>query len=145
MRCLVSFLKAVENGYKANPYHNALHGADVFQGVHSLLLSTGTASKLSSVTLFATLTAALAHDIGHFGKNNTYLVNAKHRLALIYNDQHILENMHCSKVGEEGRFLLLLLCRVGFPLPAFSNLAHFRSCSSRKFSSPMLMRAHTVL
>ena len=99
VRCLVSFLKAVESGYKANPYHNALHGADVFQGVHSLLLSTGTAGKLSSTVLLATLTAALAHDIGHFGKNNTFLVNAKHRLALIYNDQHILENMHCSKVG----------------------------------------------
>ena len=91
-------MKAVESGYRANPYHNALHGADVLQGVHYLLLSTGVATKLPAITLFATLTAALVHDIGHFGKNNTYLVNARHKLALIYNDQHILENMHCSKV-----------------------------------------------
>ncbi|CAE8709123.1 unnamed protein product, partial [Polarella glacialis] len=44
----------------------------------------------------ATDIAALAHDVGHFGRNNAFCSNVSHELALIYNDRSILENMHAA-------------------------------------------------
>jgi len=48
------------------------------------------------VDQFAILVAAFAHDLGHFGKTNAFLVTTKHELAIRYNDQSPLENMHCA-------------------------------------------------
>merc|ERR1712187_752063 len=45
---------------------------------------------------FSMLVSALAHDLGHPGYNNVYLTETKHELAIRYNDQSPLENMHCS-------------------------------------------------
>merc|ERR1711977_387634 len=47
---------------------------------------------------FAILVSAVAHDIGHPGVNNPFLIEASHELALRYNDKSPLENMHCSKL-----------------------------------------------
>merc|ERR1719331_1440015 len=48
----------------------------------------------------ALLIAALAHDLGHAGKTNPFLVETCHELALRYNDKSPLENMHASKLFE---------------------------------------------
>lgn len=48
----------------------------------------------------AVLTASICHDIGHPGRTNAYLVNAKKRLAIIYNDISVLENMHACRTFE---------------------------------------------
>merc|ERR1711991_1270301 len=40
------------------------------------------------------MVASVAHDVGHLGVNNVYLVKAKHPLAITYNDTSPLENMH---------------------------------------------------
>jgi len=40
----------------------------------------------------------LAHDIGHEGYDNAFLINTCHEVAVRYNDGSPLENMHCSKL-----------------------------------------------
>jgi hypothetical protein len=50
--------------------------------------------------MLSLLTAAFAHDVGHLGVNNVYLVKAKHKLAIRHNDKSPLENMHCAVLYE---------------------------------------------
>lgn len=50
--------------------------------------------------LFGALVAALVHDVGHIGRTNHFLVATSHPLALHYNDQSVLENMHIAKALE---------------------------------------------
>merc|ERR1719434_82623 len=52
----------------------------------------------SELEQFSLLVAASAHDLGHPGVNNGFLVEVGHHLALQYNDQSPLENMHCAKL-----------------------------------------------
>jgi hypothetical protein len=46
----------------------------------------------------AILIAAVAHDIGHFGLTNAFLIDVRDELAVYYNDRSPLENMHCNKL-----------------------------------------------
>lgn len=43
---------------------------------------------------------AAAHDIGHPGFSNEFLVQTQHELALRYNDSAPLENMHSARLFE---------------------------------------------
>ncbi|KAH8055841.1 calmodulin-dependent cyclic-nucleotide phosphodiesterase [Aureococcus anophagefferens] len=47
-------------------------------------------------TLLVVLLAALAHDVGHVGLTNAYLVETGHDFAVRYNDQSPLENYHVA-------------------------------------------------
>jgi hypothetical protein len=62
--------------------------------------------NLVDLDVFALVVAALCHDIGHPGLNNAFLVSTSHDLALRYNDQSCLENMHANKafsiINSEG-------------------------------------------
>merc|ERR1719262_6214 len=55
---------------------------------------------LTEVSQFWVMIACIAHDLGHIGVNNPYLVETAHDLALRYNDKSPLENMHCAKMFE---------------------------------------------
>lgn len=44
----------------------------------------------------AVLLSAIGHDLGHPGFNNAFQINARSPLAVVYNDQSVLENHHCS-------------------------------------------------
>jgi 3',5'-cyclic-nucleotide phosphodiesterase len=50
--------------------------------------------------VFSVLVGALAHDVGHPGLNNLFLVKSKHELAMSHNDRSPLENMHCVVLYE---------------------------------------------
>jgi len=50
----------------------------------------------------AAIVSALCHDVDHPGLSNGYLVNTKAEMALLYNDQSVLENHHVAET-----FLLL--------------------------------------
>ncbi len=91
-----SFVSAVRQGYPANPFHNFHHGVDVCQTVFSMLTTMGGARYLTQIERMAVLTSALVHDIQHPGLNNAYQVNAGTELALLYNDQSVLEHHHCA-------------------------------------------------
>lgn len=47
---------------------------------------------------FALMVASVAHDIGHPGVNNNFLINSSDELALRYNDISVLENHHASSL-----------------------------------------------
>jgi hypothetical protein len=50
--------------------------------------------SMTDTVLFGALMAALVHDIGHPGKTNRFMTRTDHALAIQYNDQSVLENMH---------------------------------------------------
>jgi len=43
----------------------------------------------SSVEKAALLIASAVHDLDHMGRTSSYLVNAEHSLALLYNDMSV--------------------------------------------------------
>eukprot|EP00931_Biecheleriopsis_adriatica_P033307 TRINITY_DN19331_c0_g1_i2.p1 TRINITY_DN19331_c0_g1~~TRINITY_DN19331_c0_g1_i2.p1 ORF type:complete len:178 (-),score=37.94 TRINITY_DN19331_c0_g1_i2:204-737(-) len=49
---------------------------------------------------YGLLVAAFCHDLGHFGKNNPFLIESGHAMAIRYNDKSPLENMHAAKLFE---------------------------------------------
>lgn len=93
--CLKRFLLHVLVNYRSNSYHNFCHGVDVFQTVWFLLKSMQDDFPTSDLERFSILIAALAHDIGHFGFKDKYVIESEHPLALIYNDRSPIENFHC--------------------------------------------------
>jgi len=54
-------------------------------------------NHISSLNIFSAVIASLAHDVGHPGVTNRFLVNTRHKLAVNYNDLSVLESMHASK------------------------------------------------
>ena len=94
--CLV-FLVALENSYRrANPFHNSIHAADVTQTVHVLLSMNALDDALTPLEIISALFAAAVHDAGHPGVTNQFLINTGAELALLYNDESVLENFHAS-------------------------------------------------
>eukprot|EP00933_Yihiella_yeosuensis_P029403 TRINITY_DN2304_c0_g2_i1.p1 TRINITY_DN2304_c0_g2~~TRINITY_DN2304_c0_g2_i1.p1 ORF type:complete len:1031 (-),score=168.06 TRINITY_DN2304_c0_g2_i1:368-3157(-) len=99
MECASCFMSACESGYfkpEQVPYHNFAHAVDVTYTLHRVLQITCAEVYLSALERFGMLVAALAHDIGHMGVNNMFLIETAHELSLRYNDQSPLESMHCS-------------------------------------------------
>jgi len=90
------WLEKMNEGYRNNPYHNAIHAADVSQTLNFFLTKGGLEGKMTDNDLFAAIVAAICHDFDHPGYNNAFLVNAKSDLALRYNDSSVLENHHLS-------------------------------------------------
>jgi hypothetical protein len=96
-----TFICKVRDGYLEEPrYHNWYHGCDVMHTVYRMLEESFASSYMSSQEIFCLLVASLAHDIGHLGVNNNFLIRSKHELALLHNDRSPLENMHAMKLFE---------------------------------------------
>ena len=91
-----SFFKELEAKYEKNPYHNSTHAADVMCSFVYLLQSSMIMEHITSLELLACIIAALAHDVGHPGKNNRFLVLSRNEIAVLYNDISVLEMMHAS-------------------------------------------------
>lgn len=95
---LASFFMNLEARYhSSNSYHNSTHAADVVNSMYYFQgLQSNVTSALNPVERVTALVAAAAHDVGHDGKANRYHMVAETPLALLYNDQSSLENMHCA-------------------------------------------------
>lgn len=96
-----AFLLEISHRYiGTNTYHNYKHGVDVCFTTFRLATTPGLTSVFSALEMYALLIGAIAHDVGHPGLNNVYLVKSKHELALRHNDRSPLENMHCTVLYE---------------------------------------------
>lgn len=96
---LKPFTFFVQEKYIKNPYHNHVHGADVFHNLFVILYYSQISKKVkfNSYDISAILLSGLLHDIGHMGFNNNFMINSKSELSLIYNDINVLENYHASE------------------------------------------------
>lgn len=90
------YLLAVQATYRDNPFHNFRHAFCVTQMMYGLLNLLKLVDVFTSEELFCLLTATLCHDMDHPGYSNSYLINARTKLALRYNDKSPLENHHAS-------------------------------------------------
>ncbi|KAL3209269.1 hypothetical protein MRX96_009263 [Rhipicephalus microplus] len=68
------------------------HAADVTQSIHVLLLSPALDTVFTDLETLAALFAAAIHDVDHPGVTNQYLINTSSELAIMYNDESVLEN-----------------------------------------------------
>jgi hypothetical protein len=97
-------VKRIGEGYKAeNPYHNALHAADVMHACHLFAVTSKIIqlAEVEHIHLFSYLFAAIIHDYKHPGFTNTYLVNTKDKIAFRYNDRAVLESYHVAQAFQE--------------------------------------------
>ncbi|XP_026035303.1 high affinity 3',5'-cyclic-AMP phosphodiesterase 7A isoform X2 [Astatotilapia calliptera] len=103
------FLVMVQEDYHSdNPYHNAVHAADVTQAMYCYLREPMLAKSLTSKDILLGLLAAATHDLDHPGVNQPFLIKTDHYLATLYRNTSVLENHHWkSAVGllrETGLF-----------------------------------------
>ncbi|XP_056219816.1 high affinity cAMP-specific 3',5'-cyclic phosphodiesterase 7A isoform X1 [Seriola aureovittata] len=103
------FLVMVQEDYHSdNPYHNAVHAADVTQAMYCYLQEPMLAKYLTSYDILLGLVAAATHDLDHPGVNQPFLIKTDHYLATLYRNTSVLENHHWkSAVGllrETGLF-----------------------------------------
>jgi len=95
---LHKWLSSIDKQYPNNPFHNAAHALDVQYTTRRFLQLIEADGFMKEYTIWGLLIAAIGHDIGHLAVNNSFLVETAHELALQYNDQAPLENMHCAKL-----------------------------------------------
>ncbi|XP_068603903.1 high affinity 3',5'-cyclic-AMP phosphodiesterase 7A [Brachionichthys hirsutus] len=103
------FLVVIQEDYHSdNPYHNAVHAADVTQAMYCYMQEPKLAKSLTSRDILLGLLAAATHDLDHPGVNQAFLIKADHYLATLYGHTSVLENHHWkSAVGllrETGLF-----------------------------------------
>ena len=82
--------------YQSVTYHNNLHAADVTQSTHLLLSSPALAKCFTSLEIMAAILACTVHDVDHPGLTNQFLINTGDNLAIMYNDESVLENHHLA-------------------------------------------------
>ena len=79
---LTFFLNELGDNYKKNPYHNAIHAADVLSSGLYLIKNSEMFSSLLDIEMLIVILSHLAHDVGHPGLNNRFLINFKDELAI---------------------------------------------------------------
>ncbi|XP_011182041.2 cAMP-specific 3',5'-cyclic phosphodiesterase isoform X2 [Zeugodacus cucurbitae] len=96
-KTFLNFMTTLEDHYvKDNPFHNSLHAADVTQSTNVLLNTPALEGVFTSLEVGGALFAACIHDVDHPGLTNQFLVNSSSELALMYNDESVLENHHLA-------------------------------------------------
>lgn len=94
---LITYIMTLEDHYHADvAYHNSLHAADVTQSTHALLSTPALDAVFTDLEILAALFAASIHDVDHPGVSNQFLINTNSELALMYNDESVLENHHLA-------------------------------------------------
>uniref|UniRef100_A0A8C4IE45 Phosphodiesterase n=1 Tax=Dicentrarchus labrax TaxID=13489 RepID=A0A8C4IE45_DICLA len=117
----VTYVMTLEDHYHGNvAYHNSLHAADVTQSTHVLLSTPALDAAFTDLEILAALFAAAIHDVDHPGVSNQFLINTNSELALMYNDESVLENHHLA---------------VGFKLLHQENCDIFQNLTKRQRQS----------
>ncbi len=74
------------------------HAFDVAQAALSVLVQFGGRDTLTQLDVLSLLVALLCHDMGHPGVSNDFMVKTASDVAMLYNDQSVLENLHCCLI-----------------------------------------------
>ncbi|KAM5238051.1 3',5'-cyclic-AMP phosphodiesterase 4A [Ctenodactylus gundi] len=128
---MVTYMLTLEDHYHADvAYHNSLHAADVLQSTHVLLATPALDAVFTDLEILAALFAAAIHDVDHPGVSNQFLINTNSELALMYNDESVLENHHLA---------------VGFKLLQEENCDIFQNLTKRQRQSLRKMVIDMVL
>ena len=118
---LATFLQCIERGYVAsNPFHNALHAADVMFTTHYFMQSPLLRGMTGALDKFTAVLAGALHDFAHPGVSNAFLVATRSETAVMYNDLSVLEMFHVS-----GAFRVML-STAGCDLAEFMSRDQFR-------------------
>lgn len=96
----VNLFEGIESAYNHNPYHNSTHAVDVLHSFMYFALHSELSSHFASLEILGCLLACIAHDIGHPGLTNRFLMGARDDIALRYNDFSVLEMMHTALLFE---------------------------------------------
>jgi hypothetical protein len=83
---LVRFFESASKLFSNSPLHNALHAADILQGVHAYFCQTNVKENFSDVELFATLFSAAVCGLGQLGVSNEFLARIQHPLVRLFTD-----------------------------------------------------------
>lgn len=94
MNRINNWLRAIEDSYLDNPYHNHIHGADVMCSMYYWFTTELFEKNMSSLDLLASIMAAAAHDVGHDAVSNKFHVLTRSQLGTMYNDRSPLESYH---------------------------------------------------
>jgi hypothetical protein len=78
----------------------AVHAVDVAHALHFWLSRGLLAESATSLQVMSAIVACLCHDCGHPAKNNAFMINSQNKMAILYNDISVLENMHLSLLFE---------------------------------------------
>ncbi|KAM3925278.1 3',5'-cyclic-AMP phosphodiesterase 4A isoform 4-T5 [Leptodactylus fuscus] len=128
---LITYMMTLEDHYHADvAYHNSLHAADVTQSTHVLLSTPALDAVFTDLEILAALFAAAIHDVDHPGVSNQFLINTNSELALMYNDESVLENHHLA---------------VGFKLLQEENCDIFQNLAKRQRQTMRKMVIDMVL
>ncbi|XP_062382717.1 cAMP-specific 3',5'-cyclic phosphodiesterase 4B [Sardina pilchardus] len=131
MDTFVTYMMTLEDHYHADvAYHNSLHAADVAQSTHILLSTPALDAVFTDLEILAAIFAAAIHDVDHPGVSNQFLINTNSELALMYNDESVLENHHLA---------------VGFKLLQGENCDIFQNLSKKQRQSLRRMVIDMVL
>ncbi|KAK2184145.1 hypothetical protein NP493_279g03001 [Ridgeia piscesae] len=93
---LVTYLRHLEDHYNNIPYHNMYHAADVTQSTHVLISVTALKNVFSDLEVLAAIFACAIHDVDHPGVTNQFLIETGSDLAVMYNDDSVLESHHLA-------------------------------------------------
>uniref|UniRef100_A0A674EH91 Phosphodiesterase n=1 Tax=Salmo trutta TaxID=8032 RepID=A0A674EH91_SALTR len=127
----VTFMLTLEAHYHSDvEYHNSLHAADVAQSTHILLATPALDAVFTDLEILAAIFAAAIHDVDHPGVTNQFLINTNSELALMYNDESVLENHHLA---------------VGFKLLQEDNCDIFQNLTKKQRQSLRRMVIDMVL
>uniref|UniRef100_A0A4W5JHM7 Phosphodiesterase n=1 Tax=Hucho hucho TaxID=62062 RepID=A0A4W5JHM7_9TELE len=127
----VTFMLTLEAHYHSDvEYHNSLHAADVAQSTHILLATPALDAVFTDLEILAAIFAAAIHDVDHPGVSNQFLINTNSELALMYNDESVLENHHLA---------------VGFKLLQEDNCDIFQNLTKKQRQSLRRMVIDMVL
>ena len=87
------FVAAVEAAYLKNPYHNAIHAADVLQSTFALVSHCPSLMAEMPVSeKIGVLVSAICHDVCHPGRSNAFLAATHDPIAIRFGNQSILEH-----------------------------------------------------
>ncbi|XP_029308998.1 cAMP-specific 3',5'-cyclic phosphodiesterase 4B-like isoform X1 [Cottoperca gobio] len=127
----VTFMLTLEGHYHSDvAYHNSLHAADVAQSTHILLSTPALNAVFTDLEILAAIFAAAIHDVDHPGVSNQFLINTNSELALMYNDESVLENHHLA---------------VGFKLLQEDNCDIFQNLAMKQRQTLRMMVIDMVL